>query len=499
MSAASTVKQSGTSGAPNRGRADLARLRAGSDTEIVTSSTPELAAVYRFCAALICTVLLTTGVAAQAPRGGGDSRMPAAYAEWLGANARTLGSLTDSRSFSDLAFLDELLQSKSMVILGESAHGSREFNQAKVRLVKYLHEKLGFDVLVFESSFYDCFRANQDRGLVDAEGLLRSCLYPVWHTEEILELFRYVVETGRTANPLRLAGMDIQETTAYSADRAEFVPRIAGRFDPARARRIRAVDSMASALIQQQYSGSASIENFDSLVQLRAALDSSVQFFDSLLKAPLSAEAMDSVRIARETASALALFSTFRGHSMRPRSTYVGRMRAAAARDSGMADKVRFLHDEQYGGSKLMIWAHNAHIMKDGMAIKDPAGLWPSPPFKVMGTLLAESHGSMMYTVGLHMGSGTVARNDRSTDTVTVPDPGSLEAILGTRPGVATFVDLSRARRSAGTEWMFAEIVAKQWGYAKELQILRDQYDGLLFLPFSQPPQFLPFQGNASR
>lgn len=57
---------------------------------------------------------------------------------------------------SDLYFLEPLLQNKRIVFLGENGHGVAEHSQIKTKMIKYLHKKLGFRVLAFESSFSDC-------------------------------------------------------------------------------------------------------------------------------------------------------------------------------------------------------------------------------------------------------------------------------------------------------------------------------------------------------
>jgi erythromycin esterase len=66
-------------------------------------------------------------------------------------------SLVAAGDFSDLAPLADFVGNRRIVLLGESGHGVAEFNHLKVRLVKYLHEELGFDVVAFESSFYECW------------------------------------------------------------------------------------------------------------------------------------------------------------------------------------------------------------------------------------------------------------------------------------------------------------------------------------------------------
>lgn len=83
-----------------------------------------------------------------------------ATASWVRQNSRPIRSLT-SDDYQDLQFLKPLLEGKRIVQLGESGHGVAEFNLAKVRLTKFLHKEMGFDVIAFESPLYECYRADQ--------------------------------------------------------------------------------------------------------------------------------------------------------------------------------------------------------------------------------------------------------------------------------------------------------------------------------------------------
>ena len=44
-------------------------------------------------------------------------------------------------TFPDLGFLREVIGNRRIVQLGESGHGVAEFNEAKVRLIKFLHQR----------------------------------------------------------------------------------------------------------------------------------------------------------------------------------------------------------------------------------------------------------------------------------------------------------------------------------------------------------------------
>ena len=77
-----------------------------------------------------------------------------AWDQWVRSNHYTVRSLTSTRT-DDLQFLKKVIGNRRLVQLGESGHGVREFNIAKVRLIRFLHEEMGFDVIAFESGLFE--------------------------------------------------------------------------------------------------------------------------------------------------------------------------------------------------------------------------------------------------------------------------------------------------------------------------------------------------------
>ena len=141
-------------------------------------------------------------------------------ASWFAINADIVRSLTEDQNFSDLAFMAQVLEEKPLVMLGESSHGVKEYSQAKVRMIKYLHEKLGYNVLAFESGMFECENVQANINSLTPRAAMVSCLFGVWHTQTLVELFDYIKQRQSASNPLRITGFDVQASSPPFRQRA---------------------------------------------------------------------------------------------------------------------------------------------------------------------------------------------------------------------------------------------------------------------------------------
>ncbi len=124
----------------------------------------------------------------------------------------------NANNLSVLADLKSDLKDVSVIGLGESTHSVGTTFEAKAKLIEYLHDSLGFNVLAFESGMYDCNKSNYylKKGDTSLFNIMGS-IFRIWGCKEVSNLAKYIIQTQKTAHPLIFAGFDNQFCFNYSA------------------------------------------------------------------------------------------------------------------------------------------------------------------------------------------------------------------------------------------------------------------------------------------
>jgi erythromycin esterase len=396
------------------------------------------------------------------------------YTAWVRSHAHPIRSL-GAADFSDLRFFGPLLANKRIVQLGESGHGVAEFSMAKVRLIKYLHEELGYDVMAFESSTYECERAQKNVATYAPIELMRACIFGVWHSTEALPLFEYIKQTQNTKRPLILAGFDEQTSSMTVKGRPGVFRSLVASLDSSYATRVYETDSTFLANRGAPYAATHQ-------ARLVAFYDSLATFLRTNRRAIEAAHRDDPnvALVARQAAVSMTLF-------VRQLAAGVGGD-GTEIRDRGMADNLEFLLNELYPGRKVIVWGHNFHIQHRENTRNTADTTRRSP--RTMGTWVAERHRRELYTIGLFMYRGSAAQNDRRPYPIAPSQSGTFESILHRAPWRYSFVDFSQARPERGSDWMWKPVSGLSWGTTPERFVPRDEYDGVLFVDTVHLPNY---------
>jgi len=407
------------------------------------------------------------------------------YINWLNNkyNRVDIRSLT-SENFSDLQCLKQYIGNRTLVQLGESSHGTKEYSQIKVRLIKFLHEQMGFDVIAFESGFFECFYTNENiDSLTEIEAMKNSIYFGVWGTNDVKELFTYIKSTQSTNHPLIFAGFDCFHTSRNKSllKRASYLFEMLSKIDIQYANIIRPFDSINNVQLYN-YNPSYFSQYYDSISSTYLHIGSLIdQHIDTLISYYPSNPILP-LLLKQSITSTLTdinyIIKYFNGENFN----------ADMLRDSAMSVNVSFLKEKQYPNKKIILWAHNYHIANS----QYQHALYSD--IKNMGTWLYEKYKNEMYTIGLYMLKGKT-KTEWDWSVIDVPLPvssNSLEAILYQPRKKYLFVDLLHHNDNIGTHWMYQTISAKSSGFANESMVIRNVYDGIVFIDSSSVPVYLP-------
>lgn len=129
---------------------------------------------------------------------------------FISTNAKEIRSIRfDDTASADLKSIGEAVGNSRVVFLGEMWHGDGACFEAKSRIVRYLHETWGFNVLAFEDDFYSLTRIPdlEEINMQKVDSLIIQNTSPIWFgSSQCLPLKQYIVQ-----NPImKLCGIDPQ-------------------------------------------------------------------------------------------------------------------------------------------------------------------------------------------------------------------------------------------------------------------------------------------------
>lgn len=395
----------------------------------------------------------------------------------------------NKESFKDLAMLKPLLHDKRIVFLGESSHGVAEFNQAKTRLIQYLHEEMGYNVLAFESGLSNASLAYGQIGSQSAEQTMKDSIFGVWWSKEILPLFDYLKAAQDSEKPLMLTGFDMQfqyplmdgkwlkdEKLAERLKRAE--EKLA---DYAGGTELEAYQKEKNRLIGVYKGVLRALQAKEREEPIKALYPSNPKLVKQLERS-----LQDRIRVADEYVE-LSIKAN-RSYAEEDYIAYAETfLESMEWRDQAMLDNLLWLATEVYPNEKFIVWAHNDHIRK---AHSEVMG---SPyPVKLMGERLPEEWKKYSYVLGLYPVSGKTSDNSGAMHDVLPLEEGSIESIVSQASrSPYTYIDLKYRSNERGNSWMFEPRYAYSWGMIPESFVARDQYDGLLLIDDVHPPQYI--------
>lgn len=262
---------------------------------------------------------------------------------------------------SDLKPFAEAIGGARIVALGEQTHGGHEEYLLKTRLLKYLHEKMDFDVLLLESGFYDMARLAErvEAGEKLDDIAPGNVFFMYANTAEGRGMLQYLDRQRALGQPMALGGIDSQHTGETS--RKELLPALHAYLKGA-------VPALADGAAWRQYAQAVQplleMQRTPPPAPQQAAFRQHAAALRRALCRPAWGPDSPPGQAAAADSRTGAAFWCQTVKSVEAQAAGYWSADHDYQRDNQMGDNAIWLADRLYPGRKVVIWAHTVHTAR---------------------------------------------------------------------------------------------------------------------------------------
>ncbi len=354
------------------------------------------------------------------------------------------------------------LKNKNLVLIGENNHGSKEIFQWRNDLIRHLHQKEGFNTVLFESGFGELLPGQEKESALSPLQMTRS-LFGGWRSPEFKDLMAYI-----KSEQMAWGGIDVQRS---GGGFREILNRFCGEYG---------VDTVMYQNLEGRYGFiHGQLNNrksvYDSIQAITSDLMRDYQILSNRISELPKNSSLHRMMLIHQTLQNRVVYLNYMLQFVKDKDWH----HRWARRDSMMAENLIFLRRHIYPTQKIIVIAHNYHISK----INEQE--------ETMGEILNDLYQKDLYVLGVYAGGGSYADNSGKTVSMQAPDTTlpDIKHLIGAMKGYAGFIHLPSKNRP-GNQWLFNPMVVNDsfidLNGTNQL-ILPKHFDGLLLLKHVSP------------
>ena len=324
----------------------------------------------------------------------------------------------NSDDFSDLEFLKDKIGNSRFVFLGEESHGAGTTMLMKGRLIKFLHEEMGFNIMAWESGAVSVDYSDKlflDRGTPAINAGQRG-IFGVWTAaKEMQPLLTYLKKARSQDIPLINVGFDSQ--MSGHNDRPEFPKELEGFFNSGKKKLLTQSHLQTIKDSFKDYSSYSYALKNDGLCQeimniFKSAI-STLKSNSSYLTELHSEFDVEYMRYKLE--SMLMEFNRYNLYEKGDDFSWD----SVFERDRCMAVNFIKIAEKLYPEERIIVWAHSVHNMRNPTLM---TGSNFGYKF-TMGHALWEEYHDDIYNIAFVSYDGSVSDNGYRTEYICYPPP----------------------------------------------------------------------------
>ncbi len=385
------------------------------------------------------------------------------------------------------------LENSKIVLLGEQTHFDGAAFDKKVEIIKQLHEKLGFNIIVFESGMYDNYKAQQFYETKKENiSIYNQSMFSIWtETSAFKDLLDYVEKYPE----MKILGFDNQESTFF---KEYFIPDLKNLLNQNMIK--------VSNKVYTQLEKTLVYRDLDAYISNKKDSLELYQTFDTIKShlSKIKGDNLDTKMIRQAFKSAISDFD-FELKLAQKEKVYLQN-----PRDKQMAENLIFLQ-EQYPNEKLIGWGasyHFANKLNDfeytkitenyvtelhkqnesltkhsQTTLEENINSIKELKYAItMGKLLKEHYGKDLYSIGFTSYSGNYYGADKVEFPILQPPKNSLESVLFEQNYESQLIDTKAYSQN--------DFYTSVLGYLPIYANWNNVFDGIYYIPKMYPPQY---------